>query len=34
LKQRVDAGRLTKMDTARHAASAMAPRREINDGLF
>jgi two-component system chemotaxis response regulator CheB len=34
LKQRVDAGRLTKMDTARHAASAMALRREINDGLL
>jgi two-component system, chemotaxis family, protein-glutamate methylesterase/glutaminase len=34
LKQRVDAGRLTKMDTSRHAASAMAQRREINDGLF
>jgi two-component system chemotaxis response regulator CheB len=34
LKQRVNAGRLTKMDTASHAASAMAPRREMNDGLF
>jgi two-component system, chemotaxis family, protein-glutamate methylesterase/glutaminase len=34
LKQRVDAGRLTKMDAARHAASAMMPRREMNDGLL
>jgi len=34
LKQRVNAGRLTKMDTACHAASAMVPRREMNDGLF
>ena len=34
LKQRVDAGRLTKMDTARHAASTMASRQEINDGLL
>jgi two-component system, chemotaxis family, protein-glutamate methylesterase/glutaminase len=34
LKQRVDAGRLTKMDTARHVASAMTPRREVTDGLF
>ncbi|MBB5338110.1 protein-glutamate methylesterase/protein-glutamine glutaminase [Tunturiibacter gelidoferens] len=34
LKQRVDVGRLTKMDIARHAASAMVPRREMNDGLL
>jgi two-component system chemotaxis response regulator CheB len=34
LKQRVNAGRLLKMDTACHAASAMVPRREMTDGLF
>ncbi|WP_353068709.1 chemotaxis response regulator protein-glutamate methylesterase [Tunturibacter empetritectus] len=34
LNQRVNAGRLTKMETARLAISAMAPRREINDGLL
>ncbi|WP_433963924.1 chemotaxis protein CheB [Tunturiibacter gelidiferens] len=34
LTQRVNAGRLTKMDIARHAASAVAPRREVTDGLF
>jgi two-component system, chemotaxis family, protein-glutamate methylesterase/glutaminase len=34
LKQRVNAGRLMKMDTAHHAASAMVPRREMTDGLF
>jgi two-component system chemotaxis response regulator CheB len=34
LKQRVSAGRLPQMDTARHAMSALLPRREMNDGLF
>ena len=34
LKQRVSAGRLPKMDTARHAMSALLPRREMNDGMF
>jgi two-component system, chemotaxis family, protein-glutamate methylesterase/glutaminase len=34
LKQRVSAGRLPKMDTARHAMSALSPRREMNDGMF
>jgi two-component system chemotaxis response regulator CheB len=34
LKQRVNAGRLMKMDTAHQAASAMVPRREMTDGLF
>ena len=34
LKQKVNAGRLTKMDTARHGLSAMTSRLEINDGLF
>ena len=34
LKQRVNAGRLTKMDTARHGLSAMMSRWEINDGLL
>jgi len=34
LKQRVNAGRLMKMDTAHRAASAMVPRREMTDGLF
>jgi two-component system chemotaxis response regulator CheB len=34
LKQRVNAGRLMKMDTAHHTASAMVPRREMTDGLF
>jgi two-component system chemotaxis response regulator CheB len=34
LKQRVDAGRLKKVDTARHGISAMVSRWEMNDGLF
>ncbi len=34
VKERVNAGRLMKMDTAHHAASAMVPRREMTDGLF
>jgi two-component system chemotaxis response regulator CheB len=34
LKQKVNAGRLTKMDTARHGLSAMTSRLEINDGLL
>jgi two-component system, chemotaxis family, protein-glutamate methylesterase/glutaminase len=34
LKERVNAGRLMKMDTAHHAASATVPRREMTDGLF
>ncbi len=34
LKQRVNAGRLMKMDTAHQVPSAMVPRREMNDGLF
>jgi two-component system, chemotaxis family, protein-glutamate methylesterase/glutaminase len=34
VKERVNAGRLMKMDTAHHAASAIVPRREMTDGLF
>jgi len=34
LTQRVNAGRLTKMEPARHAASELGQRWEINDGLF
>jgi two-component system, chemotaxis family, protein-glutamate methylesterase/glutaminase len=34
LKQRVSAGRVTKMESARHATSAVGARREMIDGLL